>query len=582
MPSSSSSTAAAAAASSSSAAPSPDAMGPRKPKKDGAFKQLSVEGNGKRMTAAEKQRLKRYDRGEGNSSKRAGSHKLKQRIRRGEAKIGAAAKRAAQAELLEPTEAGVLEAEGELEHTSRFTQRQLAQAVDAQTACKAYDMTLDRLGPYRISYTADGRRLLLGGRKGHVAIVDWDGSHAGVHGTPRVLHEVQMRETVRDVAWLRDQSMFAAAQHKNLYIYDGTGTELHCLRPNHGHGAPQTVQRLQFLRYHWLLASVGLGGHLRYLDVSTGVTVTDVATRLGDCSVMRANAWNGVMHLGHANGTVTLWSPNMHEPLVKMLCHKGAIAALCVDRGGRYMATSGVDGQLKVWDVRTYRPLHSYFTPRAATDLDFSDRGMLAAVHGGTVQVFKECTASRAAGPYVSHRLAGCVGEGLRFAPFEDVLGVGHSKGFCSMVVPGAGEPNFDSFEAGPFQTKKMRQESEVVALLEKLPPETIQLDPAKVNTVDVNPRERQKEIQAATAARLAEAQAGKRAKKKTRGRSKIGKREKKKELNIMDERRKKRQDQLEREREKKQAKASGGKPAKPAWDALDRFAPKAKKIKKS
>ena len=213
----------AASGDASSSAAAPPAAGPRKPKKDGAFKQLSVESNGKRMTAAEKQRLKRYDRGEGNSSKRAGNHKLKQRIRRGEAKIGAAAKRAAQAELLEPTEAAAWrEAEGELEHTSRFTQRQLAQAVDAQTACKAYDMTLDRLGPYRISHTADGRRLLLGGRRHEV--VDWDGSHAGMHGTPRVLHEVQMRETVRDVAWLRDQSMFAAAQHKNLYIYDGTGT----------------------------------------------------------------------------------------------------------------------------------------------------------------------------------------------------------------------------------------------------------------------------------------------------------------------------------------------------------------------
>ena len=68
---------------------------------------------------------------------------------------------------------------------------------------------------------------------------------------------------------------FAAAQHKNLYIYDGTGTELHCLRPNHGHGSPQVIQRLAFLRYHWLLASVGQGGHLRYLDVSTGVCAND-------------------------------------------------------------------------------------------------------------------------------------------------------------------------------------------------------------------------------------------------------------------------------------------------------------------
>jgi len=385
---------------------------------------------------------------------------------------------------------------------------------------------------------------------------------------------------VRDVCWLRDQSMFAAAQHKNLYIYDGTGTELHCLRPNHGHGSPQVVQRLQFLRYHWLLASVGQGGHLRYLDVSTGVCANDIATRMGDCNVMRANPWNGIVHLGHNNGTVTLWSPNMHEPLVKMLCHKGAIAALAIDRGGRYMATSGVDGQLKLWDVRTYKPLHSYFAPRTATDLDFSDRGLLAAVHGPTVQVFKECTGNRANGPYASHRLPGCVGEGIRFVPFEDVLGVGHSKGFCSMVVPGAGEPNFDSFEAGPFQTKKMRQESEVVSLLEKLPPETIQLDPTRINTVDVNPRERQKEMQAGKAARMAEIQAAKKPKNKTRGRNKIGKREKKKDINIIDEKRKKRMDQLDREREKKDAKASGTS-ATPAYDPLDRFAPKKEIAKK-
>lgn len=118
----------------------------------------------------------------------------------------------------------------------------------------------------------------------------------------------------------------------------------------------------------------------------------------------------------------------------------------------------------------------------------------------------------------------------------------------------------------------------QVTSLLEKLPPDTIQLDPTRINTVDVNPRERQKEMQAARAARLAEVQAGKKTKNKTRGRSKIGKREKKKQVNILDEKRKRRLEQLEKEQQKKRAKKEG-KPAAPAYDPLDRFVPK--KIKK-
>ena len=45
-------------------------------------------------------------------------------------------------------------------------------------------------------------------------------------------------------------------------------------------------------------------------------------TRMGTCDVLRQNPWNAVVHLGHSNGVVSMWTPNMSTPVVKMLCHK--------------------------------------------------------------------------------------------------------------------------------------------------------------------------------------------------------------------------------------------------------------------
>lgn len=193
------------------------------------------------MTKEEKKRLEKYSRGAANKAKGVVKHRLKLNIKRSEKKIRTAAREAAQAEILLPTEAGGLEAENEMERTARMKQWQVAQAVDMQSQRKAYNMTLDQYGPYRASYSANGRHLLLGGRKGHIAIVDWDGA--------RIRRELHVKETVRDVTFLRDQTMFAVAQHKNLYIYDGTGTELHCLR-NH---KPQVCAPAN--RWQWLMAA---------------------------------------------------------------------------------------------------------------------------------------------------------------------------------------------------------------------------------------------------------------------------------------------------------------------------------------
>ncbi|KAH3798666.1 hypothetical protein DPMN_152268 [Dreissena polymorpha] len=51
------------------------------------------------------------------------------------------------------------------------------------------------------------------------------------------------------------------------------------------------------------------------------------------------------------------------------------------------MATSGIDRTLKIWDLRTYKMLHSYKVPMGAGQMAFSQQGLLATGMGNIVQV---------------------------------------------------------------------------------------------------------------------------------------------------------------------------------------------------
>ena len=203
-------------------------------------------------------------------------------------------------------------------------------------------------------------------------------------------------------SFLLDHSQYAVAQKKYVFIYDRDGVELHRLK---SHIEPTC---LEFLPFHWLLATVvrnfviyydlwlihlhwqGNPGYLKYQDISTGQLVAEHRTKLGACSTMTQNQHNAVIHLGHQNGTVTLWTPNLPHPAVRLLAHLGPVSSVSIDQstGGRYMATAGVDGIVKLWDCRSWRDaLRSWNSRGGHATLAWSQRGCLAVASGGAVNV---------------------------------------------------------------------------------------------------------------------------------------------------------------------------------------------------
>ncbi|XP_061477509.1 WD repeat-containing protein 46 [Rhineura floridana] len=416
------------------------------------------------------ERVKKFRRGAKRNLGTVSNKRLRRHLVLQEEKAEMASKQAARMELLLLEDAGFLEGE-DGEDTCTIAQVDIAEAVDLAASTKHFELRLNQFGPYRVNYTRNGRHLLLGGRRGHVAALDWH--------TKALMCEINVMESITDLTWLHTETMFAVAQRKWLYVYDNQGVELSCLKRFNG------VQRMEFLPYHFLLATASETGFLQYLDISVGKEVATICTKGGRLGVMAQNPSSAIVHLGHSNGTVTLWSPNVKEPLVRMLCHRGAVRAVAVDGSGTYMATSGLDRKLHIYDLRgAYRRLHSLLLPTGAGHLDFSQRGLLGAACQEVVQVYKDIVTCPSPKPYLCHALPRPA-HGLRFCPFEDVLGVGHEEGFASLLVPGAGEPNFDAMESNPFRSRKQRQEWEVKALLEKIPSELISLDPGQLGSVD-------------------------------------------------------------------------------------------------
>jgi len=202
------------------------------------FKSKSEVEKARRLKEAQKA----YGRGRGVDVKSVRDKKLRRNLTTLESKYKAAALKAKEAEILLENSTGFLEPETELERTYRVRQAEIEDGVAIETIQKRFELKLENLGPYVCDYSRTGRDLLLAGRKGHIATMDWREGKLGC--------ELQLGETIRDARWLHNNQYFAVAQKKYVYIYDTNGVELHCLRKH------VEVSHMEFLPYHFLLATL--------------------------------------------------------------------------------------------------------------------------------------------------------------------------------------------------------------------------------------------------------------------------------------------------------------------------------------
>ena len=334
--------------------------------------------------------LQKYDRGEKGKKFLRDAKKR----RRNEKKTEKAKEDAVRAELLLLEPAGFVEERAKDEDEAQddedddlgfLTQDDIKRSVDITSASKIFDLHLDKLGPYRHRFTRNGRHLVLGGANGHLATLDWQ--------TKRLSCELSVNETVHDVTFLHNETMFAAAQKAYTCIYDNKGVELHCLR------RIDHAVHLEFLPYHFLLAAGNSHGYLKYLDVSVGKFIGGVHTGGGNLKTMTQNPKNGVIFVGNPQGgqflenrgclsaasslishyiflstnfsllaqshpppigTVTLWSPSSSKYLASLLTNRSAVKSLSVTSCGNYFAAGSVDRIVSVWDIRAMKELRNF------------------------------------------------------------------------------------------------------------------------------------------------------------------------------------------------------------------------------
>ena len=144
-----------------------------------------------------------------------------------------------------------------------------------------------------------------------------------------------------------------------------------------------------------LLAIVYNSNSVRIWDLQNGIEQARYSSS-DPVRVIRASADSQRVVLGTAGGNLVLLSATNGDPVVNLKAHQGAVSAIGISPDGAVLASSGADGTIRLWDVRSRREMASVRAQPAidAVAVAPDDRRVVAGAAAGGMLLWNSATST--------------------------------------------------------------------------------------------------------------------------------------------------------------------------------------------